>query len=184
MTEEHKIGAMGVDSTGETLGSIPRKGRGESTIAARAMAQASEDRKTDPEIGYMADEPGPCIRQGRQPNMAQVHAAAVIGQRKAAIASGAAMCHTCPRIGSCPTHSPDAEDLKERCFEMREDIEVVKGRLMGLITNHPAAGAIFARRTSETRENLILSYRLLEDAFMRLGKVVQALDGGKSVYKR
>lgn len=34
----------------------------------------------------------------------------------------------------------------------------------------------------EMRENIILAYRHLEDAAMRLGKVIQAYDGGKSVY--
>ena len=32
--------------------------------------------------------------------------------------------------------------------------------------------------------NLMLSYRHLEDAAMRLGKVIQAHDGGKSVYDK
>jgi hypothetical protein len=34
----------------------------------------------------------------------------------------------------------------------------------------------------EMHANLTLAYRHLEDAAMRLGKVVQAFDGGKSVY--
>jgi hypothetical protein len=37
---------------------------------------------------------------------------------------------------------------------------------------------------SEIEENLTLVYRHLEDARMRLGKVVQASDGGKSCYPR
>ena len=32
--------------------------------------------------------------------------------------------------------------------------------------------------------NLMLTYRHLEDASMRLGKAIQAYDGGKSVYDR
>lgn len=35
---------------------------------------------------------------------------------------------------------------------------------------------------SETVANLTLAYRHLEDASMRLGKALQALDGGVSVY--
>lgn len=37
---------------------------------------------------------------------------------------------------------------------------------------------------AEAIENLTLAYRHLEDASMRLGKALQALDGGVSVYDR
>jgi hypothetical protein len=37
---------------------------------------------------------------------------------------------------------------------------------------------------SEMKANLKLAYRHLEDARMRIGKAVQAFDGGKSVYPR
>jgi hypothetical protein len=37
---------------------------------------------------------------------------------------------------------------------------------------------------SEAIANVMLAYRHLEDASMRLGKVIQALDGGVSVYDR
>jgi len=36
----------------------------------------------------------------------------------------------------------------------------------------------------EMKTNLMLSYRHLEDASMRIGKAIQAFDGGKSVYPR
>jgi hypothetical protein len=36
----------------------------------------------------------------------------------------------------------------------------------------------------EMKANLMLCYRHLEDAAMRLGKVLQAKDGGKSVYDK
>jgi len=36
----------------------------------------------------------------------------------------------------------------------------------------------------EAAANIMLAYRHLEDASMRLGKVIQALDGGISVYDR
>jgi hypothetical protein len=36
----------------------------------------------------------------------------------------------------------------------------------------------------EATANLTLAYRHLEDASMRLGKVIQALDGGVSVYDK
>jgi hypothetical protein len=36
----------------------------------------------------------------------------------------------------------------------------------------------------EAAANLMLAYRHLEDASMRLGKTIQAIDGGVSVYDR
>lgn len=36
----------------------------------------------------------------------------------------------------------------------------------------------------EALDNMILAYRHLEDASMRLGKCIQALDGGASVYDK
>jgi hypothetical protein len=36
----------------------------------------------------------------------------------------------------------------------------------------------------EAIANIMLAYRHLEDASMRLGKVIQALDGGASVYDK
>ena len=38
--------------------------------------------------------------------------------------------------------------------------------------------------TSEMNANVILAYRHLEDAAMRLGKAIQAYDGGVSVYDK
>lgn len=48
------------------------------------------------------------------------------------------------------------------------------------------AAAVLAMKTGmiapEAIANVMLAYRHLEDASMRLGKVIQALDGGVSVY--
>jgi hypothetical protein len=38
--------------------------------------------------------------------------------------------------------------------------------------------------TEDIHPNIELAYRHLEDAAMRLGKVIQAADGGKSVYDK
>jgi uncharacterized protein GlcG (DUF336 family) len=50
------------------------------------------------------------------------------------------------------------------------------------------AAAVLALRSgmtnSEAIANVMLAYRHLEDASMRLGKVIQALDGGVSVYDK
>lgn len=50
----------------------------------------------------------------------------------------------------------------------------------------PIADDLIGRRADESRPeviaNLMLAYRHLEDASMRLGKAIQAIDGGASVY--
>lgn len=40
------------------------------------------------------------------------------------------------------------------------------------------------RDEGEMRANIMLTYRHIEDATMRLGKAIQAFDGGKSVYSK
>mgnify|MGYP001567472055 FL=1 len=40
------------------------------------------------------------------------------------------------------------------------------------------------RDHGEMTANIMLAYRHLEDAAMRLGKVIQAFDGGKSIYDK
>lgn len=40
------------------------------------------------------------------------------------------------------------------------------------------------KAAGEAMANVMLAYRHLEDASMRLGKAIQALDGGVSVYDR
>jgi hypothetical protein len=50
-----------------------------------------------------------------------------------------------------------------------------------------AAGVLTIRgqvSVGEAIANVTLAYRHLEDASMRLGKVIQALDGGVSVYDK
>jgi hypothetical protein len=52
-----------------------------------------------------------------------------------------------------------------------------------------AAEAVLAMKdgfltNGEAIANVMLAYRHLEDASMRLGKVIQALDGGVSVYDK
>lgn len=37
---------------------------------------------------------------------------------------------------------------------------------------------------NEAKANIMLAYRHLEDAKMRIGKAIQALDGGVSVYDK
>jgi hypothetical protein len=61
------------------------------------------------------------------------------------------------------------------CEALRRELKPIAEILHGLI------------RTGELPEanaNCMLAYRHLEDASMRLGKAIQALDGGVSVYDK
>ncbi len=64
---------------------------------------------------------------------------------------------------------------------LKDDAQVVKS-FMG----HPVFDAEVEKNADhrEMRANIMLAYRHLEDATMRLGKVLQAHDGGVSVYDR
>lgn len=67
---------------------------------------------------------------------------------------------------------------KTQCEEFRRQIKVVADAVLGMRQRADTGlpGEAFA--------NVILAYRHLEDASMRLGKAMQALDGGTSVYDR
>ena len=73
-------------------------------------------------------------------------------------------------------------------FGIRSDIELIKSKVVNWM-DHPevidmeATRAILDRK-GEILSNLKLAYRHLEDARMRIGKVIQAYDGGKSKYPR
>ena len=102
------------------------------------------------------------------------------------------VCVGCARAGACKTKDPALEDLKECCYEMRKDLLVLVDHLAGLIENHPAMmtgvtvapGEWRGRNPNNARSHAVLGFRALEDARMRLGKVVQMLDGGKSILER
>jgi hypothetical protein len=61
------------------------------------------------------------------------------------------------------------------CEALRREIKPLADKLMALrrAADHSNGEAV---------ANVMLAYRHLEDASMRLGKAIQALDGGISVY--
>lgn len=76
------------------------------------------------------------------------------------------------------------ETFKEDSLEVRKKIKKVAKELKvfsGYINEHS-----FSKNAdvSEMAANLKLAYRHLEDASMRLGKAIQASDGGISVYDK
>lgn len=75
--------------------------------------------------------------------------------------------------------------IKDNCFDMRTMLEDLKKRTKALM-GHSVFNqeAQLGEDRGEMKANIMLTYRHLEDARMRLGKVVQAYDGGKSVYPK
>ena len=69
--------------------------------------------------------------------------------------------------------SAEIDQINERRAEIKE-----------LAARVWAQRADLLKGSGEALANLVLAYRHLEDASMRLGKAIQALDGGASVYDR
>lgn len=81
-----------------------------------------------------------------------------------------------------------AGSRKAHCHNQRDAIEALKQRTVK--HSRAAYGAMrdgcvcSYADNGEDVPNLILAYRALEDARMRFGKVIQALDGGLSKYDK
>lgn len=76
--------------------------------------------------------------------------------------------------------------LIEKLNEARKAIKAVAVEVEALRkVCHPNERANpLAPVAAETAPNIVLAYRHLEDASMRLGKAIQAEDGGVSVYDK
>lgn len=74
------------------------------------------------------------------------------------------------------------KNIKEKCDQFRENI-----KRTGVVVKELKLDPHFKAdnpSNSEMLANIMLAYRHLEDARMRLGKVIQAYDGGVSVYDK
>lgn len=80
-------------------------------------------------------------------------------------------------IGLCVQNRRYRMDVKD-CEQLRREIKAVADRLRTLLPDdaRPMWG--------EAGANAMLAYRHLEDASLRLGKCIQAIDGGVSVYDK
>lgn len=93
------------------------------------------------------------------------------------------------------------KDFENKLTKFREEIGVIGKQILELKkhelfssgtennTPNPVNGYIYKYMPidadpNEMMANIMLSYRLSEDLRMRIGKIFQALDGGKSVYNR
>jgi hypothetical protein len=77
------------------------------------------------------------------------------------------------------------EDFKEECFKAREGLKPYEKVIRDLM-NHPnfQGPETYKGQFGEMKANVMLAFRHLEDLRMRLGKAIQAYDGGTSVYPR
>lgn len=69
--------------------------------------------------------------------------------------------------------------LKDRCDKLRAEIESIKKTVAKL-----KADTMTQLPEEEVMPNIVLAYRHLEDARMRLGKAIQADAGGVSIYDK
>jgi hypothetical protein len=80
-------------------------------------------------------------------------------------------------------------DFKTGCQGMRADIELIKSKVKNWMQHPEILQEIWGppakiQKRDEMEANLMLAYRHLEDARMRLGKAIQAYDGGASCYPK
>jgi hypothetical protein len=81
-----------------------------------------------------------------------------------------------------PTGRTEPNDIKKKCDLCRGSI-----KMMGITVKDLMEDPHFKAdnpTNSEMKANIMLAYRHLEDARMRLGKVIQAYDGGVSCYDK
>lgn len=87
------------------------------------------------------------------------------------------------------------ENLIEQCKRLRKELDEFTPLIRGLHNSRNLAKipnqmyddpgyAEHANMLDEARANIELALRHLEDCRMRLGKVIQAMDGGKSCYNQ
>lgn len=80
-------------------------------------------------------------------------------------------------------NSTNTKTLIDRCKDIRQTMIGIEADIIDLklsgdlksVTNSTGGEAI---------ANIMLAYRHAEDARMRLGKVIQAMDGGTSIYDK
>lgn len=80
----------------------------------------------------------------------------------------------------------DPTTFDEECFGPRAALKGI-GEQVKALMKHPVFTSGWYLTTDdfgEMKANIMLAYRHIEDARMRLGKAVQAFDGGTSCYPR
>lgn len=76
------------------------------------------------------------------------------------------------------------KDLERRCELLRDQILGLGDQVRLLMGHEAFQGEETSERREEMKANIMLSYRHVEDARMRLGKVMQQIQGGVSIYDK
>lgn len=74
-----------------------------------------------------------------------------------------------------------SQEFKSLCQAVRGEIELLKKTVCSMMDMVVECGL---EDMAECRANIKIAYRHLEDARMRLGKAIQAADGGVSIYDK
>ena len=74
------------------------------------------------------------------------------------------------------------DSIQSQCGEFRTEIKGVGNKVLEFKKLVSSATFPSGVDTGEMLANITLAYRHLEDAAMRVGKVIQAYEGGKSIY--
>lgn len=74
--------------------------------------------------------------------------------------------------------------FNDDCSALRTDLKDLAARIRKFQQQPITLKVDVAGDIGEARANLQLAYRHIEDATMRLGKAIQAWDGGTSIYDK
>ena len=75
--------------------------------------------------------------------------------------------------------------IEEMCSELRVNVRDLGDLVRALMDDDFFKNEqMYTGQHGEMKANIMLAFRHLEDARMRLGKVIQAYDGGTSVYDK
>lgn len=79
----------------------------------------------------------------------------------------------------------ETDEFIDACALLRKEVKDI-GEKVIILKGHSVFDSLdySGDRYGEMKANITLAYRHLEDARMRLGKAIQAYDGGKSAYDR
>ena len=77
------------------------------------------------------------------------------------------------------------ETIKDTCNNCRSAVKAIEVTVRSMLTYSDfSEDQSYVNQHPEMKANIMLAVRHLEDARMRLGKVLQAQDGGISVYDK
>ena len=94
-------------------------------------------------------------------------------------------CEPSSETGPLNNEMPQPRSLEERCDYFRLVIKDTGTQVKKLLNHSTFEGEqMFEGQHSEMKANIMLAYRHLEDARMRIGKVMQQIQGGVSKFDK